>query len=82
MKKENVIKEYVRDMNNGTQHFNVCTYFAGGRNKPGGAYDLKITFNNKHRARYNLLLRVCSENNITIKKTDAATLATVVFIDE
>lgn len=81
MKKEKIINEYVREMNEGNKHANVLTYIAETFD---GAYNLKITIkSDKHqRERYNLLLKVCAENNITVVKTEVATLSTYVRIDE
>lgn len=82
MKKNLVINEYVRDMNEGTKHDNIITYI--GDSFENGAYNIIITIkaNSKQRERYNLLLKVCAENNITVVATDPATLKTTLRIDK
>ena len=74
-----ILKNFVeKELNENNKHLNAelasVGFFIGAKNE-------EVSFHGNHRAQYNLLLKFCAENNLTVVSTHPGTLATVIRVE-
>lgn len=74
-----ILKNFVeQELNENNKHLNAeiasVGFFIGAKNE-------EVSFHGNHRAQYNLLLKFCAENNLTVVSTHPGTLATVIRVE-
>ena len=74
-----ILKNFVeQELNENNKHLNAelssVGFFIGAKNE-------EVSFHVNHRAQYNLLLKFCATNNLTVVATHPGTLATVIRVE-
>ena len=74
-----ILKNFVeQELNENNKHLDAelasVGFFIGAKNE-------EVSFHWNNRAQYNLLLKFCAENNLTVVSTHPGTLATVIRVE-